>query len=197
MAPQNSKRPSLSGLCRFRSGGVLLYVLFVPLVALLLMILTVQPLSLQAETTTLISLPDGTYTIEVSMEGGTGRASITSPAVLTIKESVATVQIEWSSSHYDYMIVDNEKYLPINEDGNSVFEIPLPGLDTEVTIIADTTAMSTPHEIEYTLVFDSNSISSENAFPLIWPIVRVGLAALLLCAVVIVIVRKKRKEARR
>ena len=29
--------------------------------------------------------------------------------------------------------------------------------DTELTVIGDTTAMSTPHEIEYTLTFDSTT----------------------------------------
>ncbi|MCD8330069.1 MAG: hypothetical protein LUC27_05190 [Lachnospiraceae bacterium] len=196
MAPKNSKRPSLSGLCRFRSGGVLLYVLFVPLLALLLTILTAQPQILQAETTA-ADLADGTYSVEVSMEGGSGRASITSPAVLTVEDGTAMVQIEWSSSHYDYMIVDEEKYLPVNEDGNSVFEIPVTVFDTEITVIADTTAMSTPHEIEYTLVFDSASISSGNTSPSPGAIIGAVLVLLLLCAAVVMTFRRRRKEARR
>ena len=66
--------------------------------------------------------------------------------------------ITWSSPHYDYMIVDDEKYLPINEDGNSVFEIPFKDLSAPVTVIADTVAMSEPHEIEYTLTFDMSEV---------------------------------------
>ena len=31
-------------------------------------------------------------------------------------------------------------------------------LDTPLTVIGDTTAMSTPHEIEYTLTFDSTTV---------------------------------------
>ncbi|MCD8054994.1 MAG: hypothetical protein LUF00_13395 [Lachnospiraceae bacterium] len=196
MACKNSKRPSLSGLRRFRSGGVLLYVFFVPLLALLLTILTAQPWILHAESAA-ADLADGTYTVEVSMEGGTGRASITSPAVLTVEDGTATVQIEWSSSHYDYMIVDEETYLPVNEDGNSVFEIPLTAFDTEITVIADTTAMSTPHEIEYTLVFDSASIAPESTSLSPGPIIGAILVLLLLCAAVVVTFRRKRKEARR
>ncbi len=69
-----------------------------------------------------------------------------------------TAVIEWSSPHYDYMIVEGEKYLPVNEDGNSVFEIPVLSFDKPMTVIADTTAMSEPHEIEYTLTFDSSSV---------------------------------------
>jgi len=94
---------------------------------------------------------DGEYTIEASVEGGTGRASITSPAKLTITGGEIRLQIEWSSPHYDYMIVDGEKYLPVNTDGNSVFNIPIKSVEKDMTVIADTTAMSEPHEIEYVL----------------------------------------------
>ena len=34
--------------------------------------------------------------------------------------------------------------------------------DEEIDVIGDTTAMSTPHEVEYTLTFASNSIKGEN-----------------------------------
>ncbi|MDD7740583.1 MAG: hypothetical protein SOT28_01150 [Fusicatenibacter sp.] len=103
---------------------------------------------------------DGEYQIEVELEGGTGRATITSPAILIVKDSRAYARIEWSSSNYDYMIVGGEKYLPVNEDGNSVFEIPVLAFDEPMTVIADTTAMSVPHEVEYTLTFASDRITS-------------------------------------
>ena len=69
-----------------------------------------------------------------------------------------TASIEWSSPHYDYMIVDGTKYEPVNTEGNSVFEIPVSELDKELTVIADTTAMSKPHEIEYVLNFKSSTL---------------------------------------
>ena len=103
---------------------------------------------------------DGSYTIEVIMEGGTGRASIDSPAVITVKDGVATARICWSSEHYDYMIVNEEKFLPINEDGNSIFEIPVYVYDQKMPVIVDTTAMEKPHEIEYTLYFQTETIKS-------------------------------------
>jgi hypothetical protein len=56
------------------------------------------------------------------------------------------------------MVVGDEQYLPVNKEGNSVFEIPVTGFDFKLPVRADTTAMSTPHEIEYTLYFDSSSI---------------------------------------
>ena len=48
----------------------------------------------------------------------------------------------------------------IRDRGNSVFEIPVAALDTALAVTADTTAMSTPHEIEYTLTFDSASLTA-------------------------------------
>ena len=101
---------------------------------------------------------DGTYTCEVTLEGGSGRATVESPAALTVADGKMTATIVWSSPNYDYMIVDGEKYLPTNTEGNSTFEIPVAALDTALDVTADTVAMSTPHEIEYTLTFDSVSL---------------------------------------
>ena len=101
---------------------------------------------------------DGTYTCDVTLEGGSGRATVESPAALTVADGKMTAAIVWSSPNYDYMLVDGEKYLPTNTDGNSTFEIPVAALDTALDVTADTVAMSTPHEIEYTLTFDSASL---------------------------------------
>ena len=101
---------------------------------------------------------DGTYTCEVTLEGGSGRATVESPAALTVADGKMTATIVWSSPNYAYMLVDGEKYLPTNTEGNSTFEIPVAALDTALDVTADTVAMSTPHEIEYTLTFDSASL---------------------------------------
>lgn len=106
----------------------------------------------------LTDLEDGEHTIEVALEGGTGKASVTSPAVIRKNGDEIIAVIEWSSPYYDYMIVDGQRYEPVNADGNSVFEIPVASLDSPLEVIADTTAMSEPHEIEYTLTFDSSSV---------------------------------------
>ena len=105
-----------------------------------------------------LNLKDGEYTAEVAMEGGSGRATIDSPTDISVKDGKVTASIEFSSPYYDYMIVDGEKYEPVNTDGNSTFEIPVTGFDYNMPISADTTAMSTPHEIDYTLYFDSKTI---------------------------------------
>ena len=96
---------------------------------------------------------DGEYNVQVVLEGGSGRATVDSPAALTVADGKMTATIVWSSPNYDYMIVDGEKYLPTNTEGNSTFVIPVAALDTPLSVTADTVAMSTPHEIEYTLTF--------------------------------------------
>lgn len=106
------------------------------------------------------ALADGSYTIELTMEGGSGRASIQSPTQLAIADGAATATLEWSSPNYDYMLVNGEKYLPVNTEGNSVFEVPVEALDAPLTMIGDTVAMSTPHEVEYTVTFHSETLES-------------------------------------
>ena len=106
------------------------------------------------------TLTDGSYTIELTMEGGSGRASIQSPAQLAVADGAATATLEWSSPNYDYMLVNGEKYLQVNTEGNSVFEVPVEALDAPLTMIGDTVAMSTPHEVEYTVTFHSETLES-------------------------------------
>ena len=113
-----------------------------------------------ADTFDLSTLEDGSYTIELTMEGGSGRAGIQSPAQITVADGAVTATLEWSSPNYDYMLVNGEKYLPVNTEGNSVFEVPVEALDAPLTMIGDTVAMSTPHEVEYTVTFHSDTLQS-------------------------------------
>ena len=103
---------------------------------------------------------DGSYTCAVTLEGGSGRATVESPAALTVADGTMTATIVWSSPNYDYMLIDGEKYQPTNTEGNSTFEIPVTALDTALAVTADTVAMSTPHEIDYTLTFDSATLTA-------------------------------------
>lgn len=112
---------------------------------------------------TILELADGNYTVDVTIAGGSGRASVESPAGITVKNGRSMLTLIWSSSNYDYMVVDGEKYFPVNAEGNSTFEIPVPGFDFKIPVLADTTAMSTPHEIEYTLLLDSSSLKQVEA----------------------------------
>lgn len=153
---------------------------------------------------------DGRYAVAVALEGGSGRTSIASPTLVTIADGEATATIRFSSSHYDYMLVDDVKYTPVRTESGSEFEVPLVGWkqadlsgatsETDkyiseegkaekkslaeegsaeektsveegtaaseslgnvylLEMIADTTAMSTPHEIEYTIRFDLDSMT--------------------------------------
>ena len=119
---------------------------------------TVSVRNVEAQAAEAVETPaDGSYTCEVTLEGGSGRATVDSPAALTVADGKMTATIVWSSPNYDYMIVDGEKYLPTNTEGNSTFEIPVSALGVLLSVVADTVAMSTPHEIEYTLTFSAPS----------------------------------------
>lgn len=113
-----------------------------------------------------MEMPDGKYSIEVSMTGGSGRASITSPTWLIVKDGKGYARLLWSSSYYDYMIVGGEVYRNETTDGsNSTFTIPIADLDEPFKVVADTTAMGSAVEIEYMLTFYSNTIGSKNKVP--------------------------------
>ena len=131
---------------------------------------------------------DGSYEVSVDMEGGSGRASISSPCQVEVRDGSSYATIVWSSSHYDYMIVDGEKYLPINTEGNSTFEIPVLVYDEAMEVIADTTAMSTPHEIEYSLTFHSEDLKSGMGWE-IYPVLILGI--LVIAAAIYTILRKR------
>lgn len=104
-------------------------------------------------------LRDGTYTVDVTLKGGSGKASI-QEARIELQGETVIASITWSSPYYDFMIVDGVRYEPVNTSGNSVFTFPAV-LDQEMAVSADTVAMSQPHLIEYTLFFDSGSLKGE------------------------------------
>ena len=107
-----------------------------------------------------LALADGTYTVNVTLSGGSGKASVSSPAKLTVEGGVCTAEIVWSSPNYDYMKVGDTQYLPVNTEGNSAFQIPVTVFDRPMAVVADTVAMSEPHEIAYALCFASESIEA-------------------------------------
>lgn len=105
-----------------------------------------------------LNLADGDYTADVVLNGGSGRAGVSSPAKLHVEGGKVTATVVWSSSNYDYMKVDDVKYEPTTLEPGSTFEIPVTGFDWAMPVVADTVAMGSPHEISYTLTFDSASI---------------------------------------
>ena len=118
-----------------------------------------EPLEPAGKTAQDLGLADGSYPAEVAFSGGSGKSHIESPVTLTVKDGAVTAAVVWSSSKYDYMIVDGERCDVLTTEPGSTFEIPVAAFDTDLTVIGDTTAMSTPHEIEYTLNFASATLT--------------------------------------
>ena len=106
-------------------------------------------------------LEDGVYSVEIAFEGGSGKAQILSPVTVTVKGQEVTAKAQWNSPNYDYMLVDGQKYLPVNTDGDSAFEIPVSCFDKPITVVGDTVAMSKPHEVEYTITFRSETMKKQ------------------------------------
>ena len=115
-------------------------------------------LNIQMTTAEALGLKDGTYSIEVELEGGSGRTEVDSPAYIEVKDGTVTATVTWMSPYYDYVLVDGKKYEGENTEETSAFEIPVEGFDWKMPVTADTIAMSVPHEIDYTLFFDSSTI---------------------------------------
>ena len=87
-----------------------------------------------------IEMDDGDYAIPVALEGGSGKASVTTPAALKITDGTAVLTLVWGSENYDYMISGGVRYERVNEEGYSTFEIPVTSFTQPMTVIADTTA---------------------------------------------------------
>ncbi len=143
-----------------------------------------------------LDMEDGEYSIEVNMTGGSGRASISSPTLLTVRDGRAYARLIWSSTFYDYMIAGGEVFYDLAEGGgNSVFEIPVTAMDEPVPVIADTTAMGEPVEIEYTLMFYRESIGTKDQIPqeAAKKVLFIGAAILISGGVLNYFIKKKRK----
>lgn len=109
-----------------------------------------------------IGLEDGTYTVETTLEGGSGKTTMESPVTMTVSGGNAMAVVIIRSPHYDYVLVDGEKYEKTNTEGDSTFEIPIGGFDWKMPIVANSTAMGTSHEIGYTLYFHADTIKEIN-----------------------------------
>ena len=127
-----------------------------------------------------------------SFSGGTGKVTITCPEVTIKsqtsnqissqtstqingqisdgekdknRDKIAEAVLVFSSPHYEWVKSDGIEYLPDNtEESNretSIFTIPAL-LDEEMKISALTTAMSEPHEIEYTIYISLNEETQDS-----------------------------------
>jgi hypothetical protein len=152
-----------------------------------------------------LSLTDGEYLIPVTLTGGSGRARFESPVSCKVKDGYGTLTLIWDSPHYDYMIVAGSKYLPLDasetpEDTRerSVFQIPLISLTQPMTVIGDTTAMSVPHEVQYTLTFSGEEIRSAGHGPWLWGL-KTGMTIFVLlsavfCGIIVGIWKQRRRK---
>ena len=95
-------------------------------------------------------LEDGTYKPDGFLwSGGTGKVGITCSQI-RISGGQAYATITFSSSHYQYVKANGNKYLPVSQGGSTTFEIPVE-LNKNNKIIGMTTAMSQAHEITYSI----------------------------------------------
>lgn len=137
---------------------------------------------------------DGKYMIDVELTGGSGKATVKSPAELIVDNGDIQAKIEWNSSNYDYMKIGDEEYYPEPDNENSVFIINVSELDKDIEITAQTVAMSKPRMIDYTLHFDSSTM--ENADKSFVPFIVAGgiLAVMIISAVALIKNRKKKNN---
>lgn len=110
-------------------------------------------------------LQDGTYAVDLRLEGGSGRAEVLSPAQLEVEQGRMTLTLVWTSANYDYMLLDGQKYTPLSLEPGSTFRLPVERLGAPMEVAANTTAMSTPHEIQYTLTVFAPGEHPETAAP--------------------------------
>ena len=119
--------------------------------------------SASSATSAASALATGEHSVDIALSGGSGRATVESPAKLVVAEDGSmTLTVVWSSSSYDKMVVDGKEYLPVNESGNSTFEIPVAALDEDLAVQAETTAMSQPHMIDYVISFGTKAEAADS-----------------------------------
>lgn len=96
-------------------------------------------------------LKDGVYTPDsFSWSGGTGKVSITCSKV-TVTGGQAYATITFSSPHYQYVKANGNVYYPSAKTGSSTSFVNPVELNKNNSVVGMTTAMSTAHEIKYTI----------------------------------------------
>ncbi|MBR6468805.1 MAG: ABC transporter substrate-binding protein [Lachnospiraceae bacterium] len=132
-------------LSRLYRSGILIILCF--------WMFTVTSCNMQGVTSDVKEKETGAHQVNITMEGGSGKAHILSPVTITVKEGESYATLVWSSENYDYIIVDGVKYENENPGGASTFTVPVESFDEPLELIGDTVAMSKPHEIEYKIIW--------------------------------------------
>lgn len=104
-----------------------------------------------------LGLGDGEYTCEVQLEGA-GRATLESPARLTVKDGVCTAEIVFSTKKIDYVIVDGQKLEPTSTEDGAAFTVPVAAFDQKLSITVDSTAIKPATEVAYSMRFDADTL---------------------------------------
>lgn len=117
------------------------------------MLMMILPVDTHADT-----YQDGTYTVGYTCKGGSGRGGVRGVEALVEGGALTTLYVTISNANYDYCYdpVSGTRIEAPAGDGNSVFTVTYPG--TSFSFTADTTAMSVPHEITYTVTLDISGI---------------------------------------
>ena len=89
-------------------------------------------------------VPDG-----FTFSGGSGRVTISCPEIFE-RDGETWARLIFSSPNYPSLKAGEAVYSAVRDGEKSVFEIPVP-YNEDVTVTATTTAMSRPHEIDYTI----------------------------------------------
>ena len=114
---------------------------------------------LQTDTSEEVS---GTELVDITFEGGSGKAHVISPVEVTHEGGKSYARLVFSSTKYDYVIADGVKYENETPGENSTFTVPVDSFDEPFDFIGDTLAMSTPHEIKYRIIWNGRA-TEDNA----------------------------------
>ena len=96
------------------------------------------------------ALPEGEYAPDgFTFSGGTGKVTISCPSIAVAGGEV-TATLVFSSPNYPKLTVDGVEYVATHEGKTSIFTVPAV-VNADMTVVGTTTAMSKPHDIEYTV----------------------------------------------
>lgn len=107
-----------------------------------------------------LGLGDGVYACAVALTGQ-GRATLQTPARLTVQDGVCAAEIVFSTAKIDYVIVNGEKYEPIRTEGGAAFEVPVAAFGIGLSIVADSTAIRPAVEVQYSMTFDETTLEAQ------------------------------------
>ena len=105
-----------------------------------------------------LSLKDGEYEAEVTVENTAGKINVLSPARITVKDGRATAHLVWSGSKCGYIVYNGEKLLSVSSGGDPAFDMPVDYFDWRLPISAETSVLGQSKEVRCTVCVDSASL---------------------------------------